>query len=97
MAKVIFKTFQEAAAYSKNLSMTINATTAVRRECDTWCVDDPRIEQGISQPDPPSQVPESSLYDADGYDSEGYDSEGYDKDGYDRDLYDRQGRPKYPF
>ena len=92
MAKVIFKTFQEAAAYSKNLSMTIKTSTAIIRDGDTWWVDDPRTEQGISQSIAPSQVPEPSLYDAEGYDAEGYDIEGFD-----RNEKDRDGNSKYPF
>lgn len=48
MAKVEFKKFQEASAFSKNLAMTINATTSVHREGDCWCVEDSRTEQASS-------------------------------------------------
>lgn len=96
MTRAIFKTFKEAAAYSKNLSVTIKASTSVKRDGDIWWVDDPRTEKTVSQPVAPSQVPEpviqSSQYDADGFDAEGFDIEGFD-----RNEKDRDGNFKYPF
>ena len=96
MAKVIFKTFQEAAVFSKSLSMTIKASTFVKRDGDTWFVDDPRSEQVASQTEDPdiatgdeATIPAAHTMQ---YDEEGYDQKGYDCEGFTREGFDKKGR-----
>ncbi len=51
MANVVFKSFQEASAFSKSLSMAIKASTTIIRDGDTWWVDDPRTGHDTNQRD----------------------------------------------
>jgi hypothetical protein len=97
MVKVEFKTFQEAAAFSNNLSLTIKSATSIYRDGELWCVDVPRVEQtdtgqtalsGTAH----STADTSKQYDSDGYDEGGYNRDGYDREGYDRYGFDRTGR-----
>ena len=44
MARVEFTTFQEAADFSRNLSIALRVETAIHRENSIWWVEDPRYE-----------------------------------------------------
>lgn len=103
MAKAIFKTFLEASAFSKNLAMTIKASTSIKRDGDTWYVDDPRTGQGTIQPTGPANPPtnkadstnDEASASATANHSKQYDAAGYDKDGYNKDGYNRKGFNKF--
>jgi len=90
MANVKFHSFQEASTFSKNLSMTIKASTSIKRDGNTWLVDDPRTGHDTSLgmdtdhavTDGEAAAP-SIQYDDEGYDQKGYDSEGFDREGID--------------
>jgi len=97
MANVIFKSFQEASAFSKSLSMAIKASTSIKRDGDTWWVDDPRTGHDTSR----CIDPDHAIIDVEAtalgaysmqYDDEGYDSKGYDSEGFNREGFDRNGR-----
>lgn len=101
MPKIIFKTFQEASAFAKNLAMTNKASASVKRDGDIWYIEDPRAEQGTARTAEPINTPAANVAVSDvhstKYDADGYDAEGYDVDGYDRNEKDRNGYDKYPF
>lgn len=102
MPKIIFKTFQEASAFAKNLAITIKTSASIKRDGNAWYVEDPRSEQGAAGT---AETVNTPAYAADAvsdvhstkYDAEGYDADGYDKEGYDRNEKDRNGYDKYPF
>lgn len=48
MAKVLFDSFQEASAFSKDLAMSSKTTCAVRKDGNRWYVDDPRVLENSS-------------------------------------------------
>jgi len=64
--------------------MTIKATTSIKRDGDSWWVDDPRAEQIITGKKDESDkilnpIIQSSQYDAEGYDKDGFNREGFNK------------------
>lgn len=102
MPKIIFKTFQEASVFAKNLAMTIKSSASVKRDGDIWYIEDPRAEQGTAGTAEPINTPAKVAAPAQDvhstkYDADGYDADGYDREGYDRNEKDRNGYDKYPF
>ena len=97
MPKIIFKTFQEASAFAKNLAMTNKASASVKRDGDIWYIEDPRAEQGTAGTAEPINTPAKVAAPAQDVHSTKYDADGYDREGYDRNEKDRNGYDKYPF
>jgi hypothetical protein len=76
--------------------MTIKASTSIKRDGDSWYVDDPSAVQSASHSADSDKAPMPDIHIVQ-FDADGYDKDGYDKEGFDRNEYDREGRPKYPF
>lgn len=106
MARVEFKTFREASAFSKKLSQDISASSSIKKDGDIWWVDDPRIEhadciQVSDNTEQPVRLQNPAAMqisgDEDEYNEYGYDRDGCYKQGYNKSGYDREGKPVYPF
>lgn len=107
MAKVIFNTFLEACEFSKNLAMATKTPSTINRDCDSWWIDDPRIEQfsncsaeddgHIPRNQHESQQHYNSTVENTLCNSTDFDEEGYDVHGYDRDGYSKRGLNKCGF